>query len=48
MRTYAFLSSILRYNNPGWEERSIFLNFLIPKLPAPVGHGLVEGHSRDD
>ena len=34
-RTYAFLSSILPYNNAGWEERSIFLNFLIPKLPAP-------------
>ena len=34
-RAYAFLSSILPYNNLGWEECSIFLNFLIPKLPAP-------------
>ena len=36
VRTYAFLSSILPYNNQGWEERSIFLNFLIPKLPSPM------------
>ena len=33
VRTYAFLSSILPYTNAGWEKRSIFLNFLIPKLP---------------
>ena len=43
VRTYAFLSSILPYNNPGWEERSIFLNFLIPKLPAPVDTDLLKG-----
>ena len=42
-RTYAFLSSILPYNNAGWEERSIFLNFLIPKLPAPVDPDLSKG-----
>ena len=35
VRTYAFLSSVLPYNNAEWEKRSIFLNFLIPKLPAP-------------
>jgi len=23
------------YTNSGWEKLSIFLNFLIPKLPAP-------------
>jgi type I restriction enzyme R subunit len=34
-RTYGFLSSILPYTNAGWEKLSIFLNFLIPKLPAP-------------
>ena len=34
-RTYAFLSAILPYSNAGWEKRSIFLNFLIPKLPSP-------------
>ena len=42
-RTYAFLSSILSYNNQDWEERSIFLNFLIPKLPAPVDPDLSKG-----
>src|SRR5204863_5449968 len=34
-RTYAFLSSILPYINAEWEKLSIFLNFLVPKLPAP-------------
>ena len=43
VRTYAFLSSILPYNNQGWEERSIFLNFLIPKLPSPVEEDLSKG-----
>ena len=43
VRTYGFLSSILPYNNPGWEERSIFLNFLIPKLPAPEEEDLSKG-----
>ena len=43
VRTYAFLSSILSYNNQAWEERSIFLNFLIPKLPAPVDPDLSKG-----
>ena len=43
VRTHAFLSSILPYNNRGWEERSIFLNFLIPKLPAPEEPDLAKG-----
>ena len=43
VRTYAFLSSILPYDNQGWEERSIFLNFLIPKLPSPVDEDLSKG-----
>ena len=43
VRTYAFLSSILPYNNQGWEERSIFLNFLIAKLPSPVEEDLSKG-----
>ena len=43
VRTYGFLSSILPYNNPDWEERSIFLNFLIPKLPAPEEEDLSKG-----
>ena len=43
VRTYAFLSSILPYGNRDWEERSIFLNFLIPKLPSPVEDDLSKG-----
>ena len=27
----------------GWEERSIFLNFLIPKLPSPIEDDLSKG-----
>ncbi len=43
LRTYAFLSSILPYNNPEWEKRSIFLNFLVSKLPAPDDDDLSKG-----
>ena len=43
VRTYAFLASVLPYNNAGWERRSIFLNFLIPKLPAPDDDDLSRG-----
>ena len=42
-RSYAFLASILPYNNAEWEKLSIFLNFLIPKLPAPVEEDLSKG-----
>ncbi|CAM2744745.1 TPA: type I restriction endonuclease subunit R [Legionella pneumophila] len=35
VRTYGFLSSILPYNYAAWEKLSIFLNFLVPKLPTP-------------
>lgn len=35
IRTYGFLSSILPYSYIGWEKLSIFLNFLVPKLPTP-------------
>jgi type I restriction enzyme, R subunit len=42
-RTYNFLASILTYSNPQWEKLSIFLNFLIPKLPAPVEEDLSKG-----
>ena len=42
-RTYAFLSSVLPYNDRGWEKRSIFLNLLIPKLPAPEEEDLSKG-----
>ena len=43
VRTYGFLSSVLPYTNAGWEKRSIFLNFLIPKLPAPAEEDLSKG-----
>ena len=42
-RLYAFLSQVLPYANPQWEKLSIFLNFLIPKLPAPVEEDLSVG-----
>ena len=35
VRTYAFLSAVLPYCNAAWEKRSLFLEFLLPKLPAP-------------
>lgn len=42
-RTYGFLAQILPFNNIDWEKLSIFLNFLIPKLPAPVEEDLSIG-----
>ena len=42
-RLYGFLSQILPYSNTGWEKLSIFLNFLIPKLPAPEEDDLSKG-----
>src|SRR5438093_3180244 len=36
LRAYGFLSSILPYTNADWEKLSVFLNFLVSKLPAPV------------
>lgn len=42
-RTYEFLASILPYTNAEWERLSIFLNFLIPKLPAPKEEDLSKG-----
>ena len=43
VRTYGFLASILPYTNAEWEKLSIFLNFLVPKLPAPVEEDLSKG-----
>jgi type I restriction enzyme R subunit len=43
IRTYGFLSSILPFTNAGWEKLSIFLNFLVPKLPAPKETDLSKG-----
>jgi type I restriction enzyme R subunit len=42
-RTYAFLSSVIPYNNAQWEQLSIFLDLLIPKLPAPKEEDLAKG-----
>ena len=43
IRTYSFLSCVLPYTNADWEKRSIFLNFLVPKLPAPEEDDLSKG-----
>jgi type I restriction enzyme R subunit len=43
LRTYGFLSSMLPYSNAAWEKLSIFLTFLVPKLPAPVDEDLSKG-----
>ena len=42
-RTYDFLASILPYSNAEWEKLSIFLTFLVPKLPAPKEDDLSKG-----
>jgi type I restriction enzyme, R subunit len=42
-RTYDFLASLLPYSVVGWEKLSIFLTFLVPKLPAPVDEDLSKG-----
>ena len=50
-RTYGFLSAILPWTSAGWEKRSIFLNFLISKLPAPreddLSRGILEAIDMD-
>ncbi len=43
LRTYGFLSAILPYTNAEWEKLSIFLNFLVSKLPAPKEEDLSKG-----
>ena len=43
VRTYHFLSSLLPYSNADWEKRSIFLSFLVSKLPAPKEEDLSKG-----
>lgn len=42
-RTYGVLASILPYTRADWERHSIFLNFLVPKLPAPIEEDLSKG-----
>ena len=43
LRIYGFLAAILPYGHPEWEKLSIFLNFLVPKLPAPREDDLSRG-----
>ena len=43
LRTYGFLAAILPYSNSEWEMLSIFLTFLVPKLPAPIEDDLSKG-----
>lgn len=43
VRTYSFLAAILPYTSADWEKLSIFLNFLIAKLPAPQEEDLTRG-----
>jgi type I restriction enzyme R subunit len=43
VRTYDFLASILPYSHHEWEKLSIFLTFLVPKLPAPKEEDLSRG-----
>jgi type I restriction enzyme R subunit len=43
LRAYGFLASILPYTHAEWEKLSIFLNFLVPKLPAPKEDDLSQG-----
>lgn len=42
-RSYGFLAAILTYGHSTWEKLAIFLNFLIPKLPAPKEEDLSKG-----
>ena len=42
-RTYSFLAAVLPWSQPNWERLATFLNFLIPKLPAPVEEDLSKG-----
>ncbi len=43
LRMYGYLSATLPYSNASWEKLSIFLTFLVPKLPAPVDEDLTKG-----
>lgn len=43
VRTYDFLALVLPYTNAGWEKLSIFLRFLVPKLPTPLEEDLAKG-----
>ena len=42
-RAYNFLAQVLPYEHADWEKLSIFLTFLIPKLPTPAGEDMSLG-----
>jgi type I restriction enzyme, R subunit len=42
-RTYSFLGTVLSFGSREWEKLSIFLNLLLPKLPAPKEEDLAKG-----
>jgi type I restriction enzyme, R subunit len=42
-RTYSFLAAVLPYSFREWELLATFLNFLVPKLPAPKEEDLSKG-----
>ena len=43
LRSYSFLAAILPYTVAEWEKLSIFLTFLVPKLPSPIEDDLSKG-----
>jgi type I restriction enzyme R subunit len=43
VRTYSFLAAVLPYTFRDWELLATFLNFLIPKLPAPKEEDFAKG-----
>ncbi len=51
VRTYDLLAAILPYTRVEWEKLSIFLSFLVPKLPAPreadLSRGVLEAIDMD-
>ena len=42
-RTYDFLGTVLSWGRTEWEKLSIFLNLLVPRLPAPEDEDLAKG-----
>ncbi len=43
VRTYEFLASVLPYTNASWEKLSIYLRFLLPRLPTPQEEDFAQG-----
>lgn len=43
VRLYGYLSAVLPYSLAEWERLSIFLTFLVPRLPAPKDEDLAAG-----